>query len=109
MSDYHFSTFDWNGDGRIDSWDDACFSSMVTMQVQEKQREERIAKMVRAISREAQNHQQSSYCFDDDISDTEELVIDSDRFEELCRWEGFRMSDFDQSELDEIQRRLERM
>ena len=34
--------------------------------------------------------------------------IGNEEFEELCRQEGLRTEDFDQSDIDEIQRRLDR-
>ena len=53
-------------------------------------REERIRKIVDAIVRRGTCH------------------IGNEEFEELCRQEGLRAEDFDQSDIDEIQRRLDR-
>ena len=48
--DSHTST-DWNGDGKIDSWDDVLEAAMLTQMLDDDAREERIRKIVDAIVR----------------------------------------------------------
>lgn len=84
------AAMDWNGDGKID-WMDAGIETGVIMQINDDiQREDRITRMVRAITALG------------------ECTIGNAEFEELCRQEGLRMSDFEQWDIDEIQRRLDR-
>ena len=82
------TSIDWNGDGKIDSWDDVLEVAMLTQMLDDDAREERIRKIVDAIVRRGTCH------------------IGNKEFEELCRQEGLRAEDFDQSDIDEIQRRL---
>ncbi len=81
---------DWNGDGKIDRWDDVLEVTMLTQMMDDDAREERIGKIVDAIVRRGT------------------CRIGNEDFEELCRQEDLRMDDFDQSDIDEIQRRLDR-
>ena len=62
----------------------------LTQMLDDDAREERIRKIVDAIVRRGTCH------------------IGNEEFEELCRQEGLRAEDFDQSDIDEIQRRLDR-
>lgn len=84
------TSIDWNGDGKIDSWDDVLEVAMMTQMLDDDAREERIRKIVDAIVRRGTCH------------------IGNEEFEELCQQEGLRAEDFDQSDIDEIQRRLDR-
>ena len=84
------TSIDWNGDGKIDCWDDALEGAMLTQMLDDDAREERIRKIVDAIVRRGTCH------------------IGNEEFEELCRQEGLRAEDFDQSDIDQIQRRLDR-
>lgn len=91
LFDGHITNTDWNGDGVVDSWDDAMFGSMVMMQVENEMREDRINAVVRAIA-----------------GDGVSKHIGNAEFELICASLGLRVSDFDQSDIDEIQRRLNR-
>jgi len=42
LFDGHITDTDWNGDGTVDSWDDALFVSLVTMQEEDEARVERM-------------------------------------------------------------------
>lgn len=84
------TSIDWNGDGKTDCWDDALEVAMLTQMLDDDAREERISKIVDAIVHRGTRH------------------IGNEEFEELCRQEGLREEDFDQSDIDEIQRRLDR-
>ena len=42
------TSIDWNGDGKIDSWDDALEGAMLTQMLDDDAREERIRKIVDA-------------------------------------------------------------
>jgi len=90
LFDGHITDVDWNGDGVVNSWDDAMFSSMITMQVEDMNREDRISRITRAITSRGVS-----------------CTIGNEEFEELCRQEGLDMNDFEQSDIDEIQRRLD--
>jgi len=81
---------DWNGDGVIDSWDAGIELGVVMSIADDLAREERISKMVRAIEA------------------AEQEEIDNESFEQLCLENGLRMRDFEQSDITEIQRRLNR-
>ena len=93
------TSIDWNGDGKTDCWDDVLEAAMLTQMLDDDAREERIRKIVDAIVRRGTCH--IGYAF---------LLchIGNEEFEELCRQEGLRTEDFDQSDIDEIQRRLDR-
>lgn len=84
------TNMDWNGDGKIDRWDDVLEVTMLTQMMDDDAREERIGKIVNAIVRRGACH------------------IGNEEFEELCQQEGLCAEDFDQSDIDEIQRRLDR-
>ena len=45
------TSIDWNGDGKIDSWDDVLEVAMLTQMLDDDAREERIRKIVDAIVR----------------------------------------------------------
>lgn len=81
-----FATSDWNGDGRIDHWDDA----LETMRLADMLREDRISRLERAIR------------------DSGLEQVGNEEFEVLCAQSGVRVSEFDQSDVDELQRRLNR-
>lgn len=66
------TSIDWNGDGKIDSWDDVLEVAMLTQMLDDDAREERIRKIVDAIVRRGTCH------------------IANEEFEELCRQEGLR-------------------
>lgn len=85
-----FASSDWNGDGKIDFRDDAYEFTMVMQQIDEADRENRIRTLERAI-------------IDSGLSQ-----IGNEEFAALCSQNGIRMHDFEQSDIDEIQRRLER-
>lgn len=85
-----FANFDWNGDGKIDSWDAAYETSMVVQMVEEQEREERIQTLTNAIVGSGLTQ------------------IGNDEFADLCRRNGVRMGDFEQCDIDEIQHRLDR-
>ena len=61
------TSIDWNGDGKIDSWDDVLEVAMLTQMLDDDAREERIRKIVDAIVRRGTCH------------------IGNEEFEELCR------------------------
>lgn len=85
-----FAAFDWTGDGKIDSWDDAYELSMIVQSVEEQEREDRIRTLTDAIVHSGLSQ------------------VGNAEFDELCRRNGIRMADFQQSDIDEIQRRLNR-
>ena len=85
-----FASFDWNGDGKIDSWDDAYELSMIMQSVDEQAREDRIRMLTDAIVHSGLTQ------------------IGSDEFSRLCSENSVRMADFEQCDIDEIQRRLNR-
>ena len=60
------TSIDWNGDGKIDSWDDVLEVAMLTQMLDDDAREERIRKIVDAIVRRGTCH------------------IGNEEFEELC-------------------------
>ena len=87
MSWLHTNT-DWNGDGRYDIQDDVIDTMIRMDRLDEMERDERIGKMVNAIRLDGSP------------------VIDNGIFERLCSGLGYRMSDFTQADIDELQRRL---
>lgn len=84
-----FANFDWNGDGKIDSWDDVYELSMIMQTVDEQEREDRIRTLTHAIAQSGLSQ------------------IGNDEFSALCTENGVRMADFQQCDIDEIQRRLD--
>lgn len=78
------TNIDWNGDGKCDFWDNVLETTIAMSMMDER----RIDEMVEAIK--------------NDGSPT----IDNAIFERLCNNLGYRMSDFTQEDIDEIQRRL---
>lgn len=86
----HFANFDWTGDGKIDSWDDAYELSLIMQSADDQAREDRIRTMTNAIIHSGLTQ------------------IGSDAFADLCSGNGMRMADFEQCDIDEIQRRLNR-
>lgn len=84
-----FANFDWNGDGKIDSWDDVYELSMIMQSVDEQAREDRIRTLTDAIAHSGLTQ------------------IGNDAFADLCSKNGIRMADFEQCDIDEIQRRLD--
>lgn len=87
MGWYHTNR-DWNGDGRCDHYDDAIEMNIMMDRLDEMERDERIDRMVNAIRLDGSP------------------VVDNEIFERLCNRQGYRMSDFTQSDIDELQRRL---
>lgn len=85
-----FAKFDWNGDGKIDSWDDAYELSMIMQSVEEQERVDRIRTLTDAIVHSGLSQ------------------IGNSEFADLCSRSGVRMDDFEQCDIDEIQRRLDR-
>ncbi len=88
----HFAACDWNGDGIIDSWDDALQLQQmlfVQEQMEAEAREYRISRIVAAITRDGEDKQ-----------------IGNEEFEVLCWQERLSPAEFEQSDIDEIQRRL---
>lgn len=82
------TNIDWNGDGKCDVWDDALETTFVMGMMDDMDREERISRMV------------------DEIKYDGSPTIDNAIFERLCNKLGYNMNDFNQSDIDEIQRRL---
>lgn len=82
------TNIDWNGDGKCDFWDNVLESTIAMEMMDDMDREERIDKMVDAIKYDGSP------------------TINNDIFERLCNNLGYNMSDFTQSDIDEIQRRL---
>lgn len=85
-----WASFDWNGDGKIDSWDGAIEIGMINQLVDEQAREERIQILTHAIISSGLSH------------------IENAEFAILCQENNIHMDDFQQSDIDEIQRRLNR-
>lgn len=85
-----FANFDWNGDGKIDSWDNAYELSMIVQSAAEQEREDRIRTLTDAIVHSGLSQ------------------IGNEEFSRLCSENNVRMADFEQCDIDEIQRRLDR-
>lgn len=85
-----FTKTDWNCDGKIDHLDDAFEFGMFMNMMDGIERDERMDTIVQAIVNSGLSH------------------VGNEEFEELCSQTGLRMSDFTQSDIDEIQRRLDR-
>lgn len=86
----NFSKFDWNGDGKIDHWDDVYELSMIMQMTEDQAREDRIQTLEQAIVRSGLSQ------------------IGNEEFAALCYENHVRMEDFEQSDIDELQRRLNR-
>lgn len=80
--------FDWNDDGKIDGWDTAYETSMIVQMVEEQEREDRIRTLTDAIVHSGLSQ------------------VGNEEFETLCRQNGISMADFEQCDIDEIQKRL---
>lgn len=82
------ASFDWNGDGNIDSWDMGIELGVVNSIADDLARCDRVDRMERAIRESGIEN------------------IDNAIFERLCDENGLRMRDFEQSDIDELNRRL---
>lgn len=85
-----WASFDWNGDGKIDSWDGAIEIGMINQLVDEQAREDRIQILEKAIRSSGLSS------------------IGNAEFENLCCENGININDFEQCDINEIQRRLNR-
>ena len=83
------TNIDWNGDGKCDFWDDVLETTITMQMMDDMDRDERIRRMTDAIKSDGSS------------------TIDNEIFERLCSRLGYRMSDFTQSDIDEIQRRIQ--
>lgn len=86
-----WTKYDWNGDGKVDSWDDVYELGMLNWMIEDNEqraRENRIRKLEYAIIQSGLTS------------------IEREDFQELCRKNGEDIHNFDQSDLDELERRL---
>lgn len=84
---------DWNGDGVLNWQDSAIESSMIMFQVDEMERQDRDNR-IKHMTQLIQSYGKS--------------VLEYEDFVEICNHSPYRVTEFTQEDLDEIQMRLNR-
>lgn len=94
-----FGQVDWNGDGVIDSRDDALELQMLMFMQDEMEREER--------ERKEKERERRLEAMLRDIKASPSKTVETDEFARIARNNGYWLSDFTSEDIDELNSRLE--